>query len=160
VRILCACNYIGNACRFLFRCGCKNTPGGGGGNRYYITVGVGYMVALGKEHKGNPNNICQGLLIPSPDDGQWTSMVCVEGQVGWWVLIMCCQRDIDGQSQNTQDVVLRSGPPVENQEMLGKVWVEMVRYSHITINHSVINGFATPMKISSKIAALHSTTHS
>jgi hypothetical protein len=21
VRILCACNYIGNACRFLFRCG-------------------------------------------------------------------------------------------------------------------------------------------
>jgi hypothetical protein len=26
VRILCACNYIGNACRFLFRCGEACTP--------------------------------------------------------------------------------------------------------------------------------------
>jgi hypothetical protein len=123
--------------------------------------GLVYMVALlGKELKGSPNSMwCQGLLILSGDDGQWTSMVCVEGQVGWWIIITCCQRVVDGKSKNTQGIILRSGLLIMYQETMGKVWAEMVRYSHTIINHGVIHGFTARMnKIRSNIAALHSTT--
>jgi hypothetical protein len=51
VRILCACNYIGNACRFLFRCGMQN-PVSTTTHTFLTFAPVPFQIVFNLDHVG------------------------------------------------------------------------------------------------------------